>query len=590
MPPKRPGDADPASSSNQNGAAKKPRTSGPEGAAPSSIQAQLEAAKARAAALAASLAKNKAGVNNTISKVAATSSMPSQRSGSSSSSSAPSSGLDIAAMQRQLAEARKRADQMASGALGKLQQQRNEQPKQGGIHPLLMGSGSSSSSSIASRAPKFSSVSANARNSPLPSSTVGAPGKEEKLNPYLNLEGQEEERVKGRNMHKSLQFHKPGRHVREAEEARREAQMEALKKRIQESAKKAGMEELSAEERALRRNAPPEVEWWDQALLSGKTYEVVEVIGKGKAKEIEQGILIEGEGSPIDIYIQHPIPIPAPSDKIKVEPREVMLTKKEMKKMRKQRRLADQEDKRDKIKMGLLPPDPPKVKLSNLMRVLTSEAVADPTKVEARVRREVAARKDIHDQSNLDNQLTPEQRRAKIEERKTKDAEKGIYTLVFKIRHLISPSHKFKVRKNALQFGLNGLAIFENNFALVVVEGGQKSIKNYRKLMTSRIDWTDPGRPKSDSMEDLPDLDAGPSATSSNGKDNSKDQEEIAKIDWSGNYCKLIFEGPVRESHFRYGTFKAHYCDHESGAKEALGPKLASFWDLAKKYDLAHEE
>ncbi|MCO5595533.1 hypothetical protein L7F22_049578 [Adiantum nelumboides] len=100
--------------------------------------------------------------------------------------------------------------------------------------------------------------------------------------------------------------------------------------------------------------------------------------------------------------------------------------------MRKQRRLAEQEDKRDRIKMGLLPPDPPKgescflkepfeaytdfrsVKLSNLMRVLTSEAVADPTKVEAQVRREVAARKDKHERTNEENKLTPEERHAKL--------------------------------------------------------------------------------------------------------------------------------------------------------------------------------
>lgn len=75
------------------------------------------------------------------------------------------------------------------------------------------------------------------------------------------------------------------------------------------------------------------------------------------------GPLIVGEGSPIDSYIQHPIPIPAPSDKIRVEPRGVMLTKKEMRKMRKQRRAAELQDKRDRIKMGLLPPEAPKGEL-----------------------------------------------------------------------------------------------------------------------------------------------------------------------------------------------------------------------------------
>lgn len=57
--------------------------------------------------------------------------------------------------------------------------------------------------------------------------------------------------------------------------------------------------------------------------------------------------------------VQHPIPIPAPGDR-KQEERGLMLTKKEQKKMRRQRRKAELEDKQDRQKMGLIPPDAPK--------------------------------------------------------------------------------------------------------------------------------------------------------------------------------------------------------------------------------------
>ena len=77
--------------------------------------------------------------------------------------------------------------------------------------------------------------------------------------------------------------------------------------------------------------------------------------------------------SPINFYIQHPIPIPAPNEKNKVELKPLMLTKREQKKMRKLRRKQELQDKRDRIRMGLLPPDPPKVRLVNMMKVLTSE-------------------------------------------------------------------------------------------------------------------------------------------------------------------------------------------------------------------------
>lgn len=42
------------------------------------------------------------------------------------------------------------------------------------------------------------------------------------------------------------------------------------------------------------------------------------------------------------------------------------------------------------LRLGLIPPDEPKVKMSNLMRVLGNEQVLDPTKVEAQVRAQMA--------------------------------------------------------------------------------------------------------------------------------------------------------------------------------------------------------
>ena len=66
------------------------------------------------------------------------------------------------------------------------------------------------------------------------------------------------------------------------------------------------------------------------------------------------------------------------------------------------------------------------------MRVLTSDAVQDPTKVEARVRREVAQRKHIHDKMNVGRKLDPDARRAKVEEKKTTEELKGLIGAVFR--------------------------------------------------------------------------------------------------------------------------------------------------------------
>lgn len=82
--------------------------------------------------------------------------------------------------------------------------------------------------------------------------------------------------------------------------------------------------------------------------------------------------------------------------------------------------------------MGLIPPDPPKVRLANLMKVLTSDAVQDPTCVEARVQCEVAMRKDGHEKMNAERNLTDDQRREKVETKKVEEEKKGIYGAVFK--------------------------------------------------------------------------------------------------------------------------------------------------------------
>ena len=55
-------------------------------------------------------------------------------------------------------------------------------------------------------------------------------------------------------------------------------------------------------------------------------------------------------------------------------------------------RRETEKEKQEKIQFGLIEKPEPKVRISNLMRVLGSEAVQDPTKVEAHVRAQMAER------------------------------------------------------------------------------------------------------------------------------------------------------------------------------------------------------
>ena len=67
----------------------------------------------------------------------------------------------------------------------------------------------------------------------------------------------------------------------------------------------------------------------------------------------------------------------------------------EQKKIRTQRRMEREKEKQELVRQGLLDPPKPKVKLSNLMRVLGTEAVADPSAMEKVVRNQMAERQAV---------------------------------------------------------------------------------------------------------------------------------------------------------------------------------------------------
>ena len=84
--------------------------------------------------------------------------------------------------------------------------------------------------------------------------------------------------------------------------------------------------------------------------------------------------------------VEHPVPVAPPAEAPPPPPQPLKLTKREQKKLRTQRRVAREKERQEMVRQGLLEPPKPKVKISNLMRVLTAEATADPTAVEQEAR------------------------------------------------------------------------------------------------------------------------------------------------------------------------------------------------------------
>lgn len=391
-------------------------------------------------------------------------------------------------------------------------------------------------------------------NSKAAASRGGQPGVS---NPYLKPAAPGVPTGKQR-IPRQLAFNQKGKYIQQANAIRRQAALEAMKKRIAEQTRKAGIDEDIGEKNFVV-EAPPDIEWWDEALAS--TYDTL---------DDPNCLKIDSEDSIVTNLIQHPVTLEPPQERNAPPPKPMYLTSKEQAKLRRQRRMADLKEEQAKIRLGLIPPAPPKVKKGNLMRVLGDEAVKDPTAVEVMVNKQIAERHQKHVEANDERKLTKEQQHEKLQENQEKDAAKGLHLMVFKIGSLANGQHRFKVQKTAEQLALTGICVMHPKFSLVIVEGGQWSINKYKKLMCTRIDWT----------ENVP------------SRDPKKGQKEMqqwlmaeddkgALKDMTSNYCKLVFEGEVKTRVFKRWASKVAETDAE--ARDLLArSKMENFWSTAR--------
>ncbi|KAI4196800.1 MAG: hypothetical protein LQ348_002243 [Seirophora lacunosa] len=447
-----------------------------------------------------------------------------------------------------------------------------------GLHPALMGDSGQDSKSSKPKAAPFATTMANRRTespSTQQPSKVGKPKKqldlsgpsaeETRSNPYFDPSlGAKTATLRSRGS-KQLIFNQKGKYIQQAAALRRQAALEAMKKRIAESSRKAGIDEDLDTEKAFLVEPPPEIEWWDEGLLPGPSYLSLD--------NPETGTKIDTSDSIITHYIQHPVALNPPQELKMPAPKPMHLTSKEQAKIRRQRRMADLKEQQAKVRLGLEPPEPPKVKRSNLMRVLGEEAVKDPTAVEARVNREIAERASKHEQMNEERKLTKEEKHEKLKTQQEKDARLGIHCTVYRIDSLANPRHRFKVDKNAKDHGLTGVTVLHPRLCLVAVEGGAHGVAAYRKLLMQRIDWTENTHPVAAVRE-------GNNREAEAHWLRAEDDKGALK-DLAANRCQVIWEGEQKQRAFRKWGSKV--CATDAEARDALSRgKMESMWALAK--------
>lgn len=184
--------------------------------------------------------------------------------------------------------------------------------------------------------------------------------------------------------------------------------------------------------------------------------------------------------------------------------------------------------------------------------------------------REIAERHETHVEANDYRKLTKEQKLEKLAANQQKDAEKGIHVLVFKINSLANGRHRYKINMGAEQNALTGICIMHPKLNLVVVEGGEHSIRSFRKLMVQRIDWTE-NTPSRDRDRD------GKAVRDWLAAENERGELK----DMSLNECKLIFEGEQKARGFR--KWSSRVCETDAEARDQLQrSKMDTFWNLAK--------
>ncbi|TKA83131.1 hypothetical protein B0A55_00897 [Friedmanniomyces simplex] len=431
-----------------------------------------------------------------------------------------------------------------------------------GLHPSLMGDLSASS------AGKSKGARGNQqRETPRVNPFLAAGDEEQKIEQDEGFDPTLGARRGGGRKSKQLEFNQKGKFMAQANALRQQAKLEEMKKRIAAEARKTEIEEAS--DKAFLVPVPPEVEWWDEGLIDK----------------------VDTEDTIITALIQHPVILQAPQDKFQPAPKPLMLTPTEQKKLRRQRRMADMKEEQAKIRLGLIDPPPPKVKKSNMMRVLGEQAVKDPTAVEARVNREIAQRASDHAKANVDRQLTKEQRAEKLKLQQAGDAAKGILIAVFKVDNLSSGKHRYQVDVSAKQHALTGIVVLHPGMNLIIVEGGAHSISAYKKMMLNRIKWAENTPPLSNS--------AGPStftgANDGTSKGESGEQNRAAQWlspwddrgelkDLGENRCQLVWEGQQAQRVFRKWSSRA--CETDGEARDVLGrSKMENMWTLGRSME-----
>ncbi|QLL30815.1 hypothetical protein HG536_0A06300 [Torulaspora globosa] len=376
-------------------------------------------------------------------------------------------------------------------------------------------------------------------------------------NPYLSTTGIRTDRKVTKRLQRGLRFHTKGQIStqieleREEERLRHERQLEQERtEAIRRAKEKAEIEvkiaegevpdsSLGEEKYIKKAEDVPIVEWWDKVYLD----EHLNILPKYREDfedRDEDTDEDDEDNHPSIRYVEHPVPVKVQDVKLTAR---VYLTKKEQKKVRRNRRKIEREAKETKIKLGLEPKPEPKVKLANMMSVYENDQnITDPTQWERTVIEQVEQRAKVHFETNRKrHEEAVEKRKARLQD-STTDSQLDNYCKVFRFGSLANPKIRYKLNTNSRQLSLRGacLRVNDDGQGIIIVAGTEKSCRFFEKLVLRRIKWD----------EDFEDRENGTQRT------------------MTGNYVTRIWQGYLKTDKFSRWFMKV--CNDEEELRQTL--------------------
>ena len=326
----------------------------------------------------------------------------------------------------------------------------------------------------------------------------------------------------------------------------------------------------------------PDMEPWDVALCAPSSFQLLP--------------------SKLTSLIYHPTPIlsltPAPPP----PPHALVLTMRERKKLKRRAALDKAKEQTEKIRLGLIPPPPPKLRLSNLMNSLINDSVAEPSELERRVREEMRLRVEGHERANAERKLSVEGKKEKAKRKmKEKALDAAIHVHVYAVRRGLGVGRvRYLLDVNTMQWNLTGVGVFirqseagggggghsgddeRNGLSVVVVEGGPKGLRRFQRLMLVRIDW------KKEVERAKAEGGGGSSEMEGMSEDDSEDEDEGVEHR-NTRECALVWQGVVAKAAFLRFGFEV--CRSEAQARAVFSQLgVVHYFDIARQTNLDTQE